>query len=73
MLNRRRRPPDWGRLHSSLRDTYAAAGAVRMTAVVDNHSEKKESICRRLGVISDADVSRIAEKLKRAKMREGAQ
>ncbi len=72
MLKPRRRAPDWGRLHSSLRNTYAAAGAVRMTAVVDNNSDRKESICRRLGVISDADVSRIAAELGRAKMREVA-
>lgn len=43
-----------------------------MTAVLDNHSDKKESICRRLGVISAADVSRIASELERSKIREGA-
>ncbi len=70
MLKRRRPSPDWNRLHSNLRDVYASAGAGRMTAVVDNHGDKKETICRRLGVISPADLSRIAAGLKRSKIRE---
>lgn len=69
MLKRRSPAPDWNRLHSSLRDVYSSAGARRMTAVVDNHGDKKETICRRLGVISQADVSRIAARLKRSKIR----
>lgn len=60
MLKLKKRPPDWGKLHSSLQNVYSAAGAVRMRAAVDNHSDRKELICRRLGVVSLADVSRIA-------------
>ncbi len=63
MLKPRKRPPDWGKLHASLGHAYSAAGAVRMKAVVDNQSDKKESICRRLGVVSSADVVRIASGL----------
>lgn len=37
----------------------------RKVAVLDNHRESKEAICRRLGVVTEADVSRIAESLRR--------
>ncbi len=69
MLKPRKRQPDWGRLHASLGHAYSAAGATRMKAVVDNHSDRKESICRKLGVVSGADVARISSDL--AKIREG--
>lgn len=64
----KKRPPDWGRLHAALRSTYAAAGASRMVAAVDNHADRKETICRRLGVVSLADVSRIAGSLQQTKI-----
>ena len=72
MLKPRKRPPDWGKLHSALVDVYASAGAKRMKAAVENHSDKKEQICRRLGVVSNADVSRVAAELRRSKIREGS-
>ncbi len=56
----KKRPPDWGKLHFALQNVYSAAGAVRMRAAVDSHSDRKELICRRLGVVSMADVSRIS-------------
>lgn len=60
MLKLKKRPPDWNRLHAALRSAYSAAGAVRMVAAVDNHADRKEHICRKLGVVSLADVARIA-------------
>jgi len=72
MLKRRSPSPDWNKLHSSLRDVYVSAGAERMTAVVDNHREKKETICRQLGVISPADVARVARELRRSEIRKVA-
>jgi hypothetical protein len=63
MLKQKKRTPDWGKLHSALQNVYSAAGAVRMRAAVDSHSDKKELICRRLGVVSMADVSRISAHL----------
>lgn len=63
MLKLKKRPPDWNKLHSSLRNVYSAAGAGRMQAAVENHSDRKELICRRLGVVSSADLSRIASSL----------
>lgn len=68
MLKLKKRTPDWNRLHAALRSTYSAAGAVRMVAAVDNHSDRKETICRRLGVVSLADVSRIAGNLSQPKI-----
>jgi len=65
MLKLKRRPPDWTRLHSALRSAYASAGASRMVAAVDNHSDRKEHICRKLGVVSLADVARILAALPR--------
>ncbi len=63
MLKLKKRPPDWGKLHSALQNVYSAAGAPRMRAAVDSHSDKKEAICRRLGVVSMADISRISAAL----------
>ncbi len=71
MLKGKVRQPNWGKLHSSLSDVYSRAGATRMKAVLESHSERKEIICRRLGVICDADVSRVASSLK-PKIREGS-
>lgn len=35
-----------------------------MVAVLDNFKDRKETICRRLNVVCDADVNRISEELK---------
>lgn len=55
----------WPALWESLRRTYEAAGLPRKVAVLDNHRDSKEAICRRLGVVSEADVARVAESLRR--------
>jgi len=35
-----------------------------MVAVLDNHQDRKEAICRKLGVISEMDINRISDGLK---------
>jgi hypothetical protein len=59
---------EWTRLHSALRDTYSSLGLQRMVAVLDNFADKKEVICRRLGVVCNSDISRIVKGLKKSKI-----
>ncbi len=51
-------------LWDRLRTVYLSAGKKRQVAVLDNHRNRKELICRKLGVVSDADVNRISASLK---------
>jgi len=55
---------DFRTLWSRLRAAYSLAGRTRMVAVLDNFKDRKETICRRLNVVCDADVNRISESLK---------
>jgi hypothetical protein len=55
--------PQWEKLWKRLRDVYVLAGKDRHVAVLDNHSNRKEAICRKLGVVSDADISRIGRQI----------
>jgi hypothetical protein len=55
---------DFNKLWKRLRTVYETAGKVRNVAVLDNFQHDKESICRRLNVVCDADVNRIADELK---------
>lgn len=59
------RPPNWGTLHGQLRTLYKAAGLTRKVAVLDNHVDRKEAICRRLGVICPADLTRLESDLRK--------
>jgi hypothetical protein len=56
-------PPNWDLLFHRLSEVYIAAGQKRKKSVLDNHTDKKERICRRLGVISEADIVRISNQL----------
>lgn len=51
------------KLWNRLRSTYLTLGELRMVAVLNNNSLRKEEICRKLGVISDMDINRISETL----------
>ncbi len=55
--------PNWNQLWKQLRDVYSLVGRDRDVAVLDNHVDRKEAICRKLGVVSGADVNRIGKKL----------
>lgn len=55
---------DFRKLWTRLRSVYSLAGKHRMVAVLDNHQGRKETICRKLGVISDMDINRISTELK---------
>lgn len=54
----------WPDLWKKLRDLYCVAEKPRHAAVLENFEGNKENICRRMGVISPADIVRIAAKLK---------
>jgi len=55
---------DFRQLWTRLRSVYSLAGKQRMVAVLDNHQDRKEAICRKLGVISEMDINRISDGLK---------
>jgi hypothetical protein len=54
---------NWNKLWSNLSDIYSAAGMQRQKAVLDNHIDQKEKICRKLGVVCEADIVRISNKI----------
>jgi hypothetical protein len=54
----------WNELWKKLRELYYIAEKPRHAAVLENFRNNKESICRRMGVISDADVVRVTSKLR---------
>lgn len=54
-----------------LRDVYASHGAARMVSVVNNFSGRKEYVCRKLGVVCESDVSRVASVLKQRQTKIG--
>jgi hypothetical protein len=56
--------PNFQALWLRLRTVYSSAGKHRNVAVLDNHKNRKEIICRKFGVVCDADINRIAESLK---------
>lgn len=58
-----RQGTDWDKLWKRLREVYLVAGQDRQVAVLDNHADRKEEICRKLGVVSDADVGRIGKEV----------
>lgn len=60
------RKSDWNALFESLRSVYRKADQQRMVAALDNHKENREAICRKLGVVCEADVSRIASSLRKS-------
>jgi hypothetical protein len=55
---------NWNELWKRLRDVYYVAEKPRHVAVLENFKNSKESICRRMGIISDADIARVANKLR---------
>jgi len=67
----RKARPDWPGLHAKLRVVYSVGSLPRMVAALDNFRDRKESICRRLGVICEADVSRISAGIKKTKILTG--
>jgi hypothetical protein len=56
--------PNFQMLWKRLRTVYSSSGKNRNVAVLDNHEDRKEFICRRLGVVCDADINRISASLK---------
>jgi len=59
--------PNWNQLFSKLEMVYKLNGKTRDVSVLNNFRNHKENICRKLGVICDADVTRISSKLKKTK------
>ena len=56
--------PDWGRLWADLRSIYVTAGRNRDVAVLDNFSNRKEKILRKLNVVCRGDILRISKSLR---------
>jgi hypothetical protein len=54
---------NWNKLWSNLSDIYSVAGMQRQKAILDNHIDQKEKICRKLGVVCEADIVRISNKI----------
>lgn len=71
-MRKSRQAPDWEKLHRMLMTVYSMHGLERRAAVLKNFDRRKETICRRLGVVCQADVSRIASTLKAAGAKIGA-
>ena len=59
-----KKAPNWNELYTRLKNIYSQFGYNRKVAVLDNYQHQKEKICRKLGVISNADLSRISRDLK---------
>jgi len=62
---KRKAAPDFRALWARLRTVYHSSGMVRKVAVLDNHKDKKETICKKLGVVCGADIDRISASLRR--------
>ena len=54
---------NWNKLWSGLSEIYEVAGMKRKKAVLDNYIDQKEVICRKLGVVCEADIVRISRKI----------
>lgn len=54
---------NWNSLWERLRDLYYIAEKPRYAAVLENFRNSKEHICRKMGVVSHADIARVAAKL----------
>lgn len=57
--------PNFEALWTMLLSAAVQGGNDRFTATIKNHSERKEYICRKLGVVCAVDVARIGQKLKK--------
>ena len=58
---------NWDDLFSRLNEVYTMYGQNRQKAVLNNHKNKKEMICRKLGVVSESDIVRISKNFERNK------
>lgn len=56
---------NWNELWRKLRDVFLSADKPRSVSVLDNFRDSKESICRRMGIVSDADIIRMLHKTKK--------
>ena len=65
----RKKQVNWNSVYASLRKVYIEFGKYRCLSVLDNHSENKESILKRLGVTSESDVCRIQNNLTGSKIK----
>jgi hypothetical protein len=55
---------NWNELWRKVRDIYSLADKTRSVSVLDNFKNHKENICRRMGIVSDADVARLLSRVK---------
>jgi hypothetical protein len=57
------RATNWAKMVSMLHAIYSAAGMYRHKAVLHAYGDRHETVCRKLNVVCEADLSRIATKL----------
>jgi hypothetical protein len=57
--------PNFAILWRLLLGVAEKAGHEKYKALLNNHAEKQEYICRKLGVVCSADVERISKKLQK--------
>lgn len=55
---------DFTALWNRLFHVAESSGDVKLKALLMNHSERREYICRKLGVITEADVNRVHERIR---------
>ncbi len=53
------KPPDFNALWTAMLASAEARGDKRTAAALRNHESRKETICRKMGIVSTADVVRI--------------
>ena len=54
---------DWDMLWARAYSIFSSFGVNRQVAVLENFKNKKETICRILGIVKDTDLTRIHQKL----------
>ncbi len=55
---------NFSQLWERLRYEAENCGNERFKAVLMNHDKKREYICRKLGIISDTDITRMTDKIR---------
>lgn len=56
---------DFRALWDKLVAAASASGDTRLLATLTNNEGRKEWICRRLGIVSDADVARVSSSMRK--------
>lgn len=58
---------NWNELWNNLKYIFELGGDNRVLAVLNNHKNYKEKICRKFGVVCNSDIYRIQKEVKNEK------